>query len=413
MSTTTRTRVTDTRVPSRYFQAHVYQGSTTHFDHDTGTTGIYKSIKDNNNGNFRKVQRKGSIILSDCVIGSVERTVSPGSLSAYNPSVGGLPWSGSASGDCSEWLAGWPPNQGVNVDTLSTSVLLIKAYAKMKASGVMSGETLLTLGQTVGMLRSPFRSATNILKQMLKRKNWNMLGKRNTDDMIYRAIADAWLESRYGWKPIMMDIEHIILNAHKVREQCDLRRLVARAGASADGNVNEFAAATPSFTRSVNYVASSKVRRSAGVLYDVKSRTTSDELLALLGLRPSDAPALIWELTPWSFVADWFANVGEWIQAVTPVPGLTPLGHWETSVKETTFTKSGTVIGAPTVNGVIDWHGYAGSETVKTYDFTRFCNLPLATTPELTAKPLSTLHQADAMALMCGSIMTALSGFRH
>jgi hypothetical protein len=42
----------------------------------------------------------------------------------------------------------------------------------------------------------------------------------------------------------------------------------------------------------------------------------------------------MWELTPFSFIADWFFNIGQTISSWTPNPGVKELASWVTTVEE-------------------------------------------------------------------------------
>jgi hypothetical protein len=62
-----------------------------------------------------------------------------------------------------------------------------------------------------------------------------------------------------------------------------------------------------------------KVKAKATIYYrKLAGASLKGEILRHYGLHPEQFPALLWELTPLSFVVDWFTNVGDWIKAITP-----------------------------------------------------------------------------------------------
>jgi hypothetical protein len=136
--------------------------------------------------------------------------------------------------------------------------------------------------------------------------------------------------------------------------------------------------------------------------------------MRMLGLRDQDIPVTVWELVPWSFVVDWFVNVGDWIQAVTPNPSVTVKGSWTTTIVRTRDEV-----------GPIRATLYVGTPPATTYvsvadggDFTsesviRISNPSLPLSPQLTSGPLSALHSVDGLALLVGSICKSLRTFRH
>jgi hypothetical protein len=71
----------------------------------------------------------------------------------------------------------------------------------------------------------------------------------------------------------------------------------------------------------------------AGVLCDV---SISD--ISVFGI--DQIAETVWELVPWSFVADWFINTGDWIAAHTPNAGVTQRASWVTVRRVLTSTQS-------------------------------------------------------------------------
>lgn len=410
---TTRLRVIDERVAEHrdYNTVFNYAPFTFHDDQITGYTGKKVTIQDNNNKGFRKIQRAGGVVLSDCVITRWERTMTPTLITAATPPDGSV-WRGTDYGDHMSRLRGDPALPPLTVTVANSNVLLMKAYANMNASGVMSGESLATLGQTISMLRHPLKGASDLLVRMHKSRKLR-LGK--TTASAARATADTWLEYRYGWTPLILDTKEIIKKSHKLREKCEVRRLVARAGDSASISDSKswscVVVGSDSFSGSRTFTKT--VRCGVGVLYEVRNRTTSDELAALFGTRLRDIPATIWELVPYSFVIDWFTNVGDWLQAITPDPGVVPLGHWISSVDTSTLKRSGRYEWSNPSEHLTEWAGDLGSEEITNFTFSRSCNTPITFTPGLTGVSLSILHQADAAALSLKPILGQLRKFRH
>jgi hypothetical protein len=139
----------------------------------------------------------------------------------------------------------------------------------------------------------------------------------------------------------------------------------------------------------------------------------SNAVLRTLGLRVQDFPATLWELMPWSFVADWFVNVGSWLRVVSPIPGLNILGSWSTIIDERTTTYSGNVYIPPYAGQPAEQIGSAGSSRKSSFSLVRTINPAVATSPLLTAKTLSALRSTDAMALSIKPILGLINRFKH
>lgn len=411
---TTRTRTRNMSVPSARTERFSYPwapgGHTLVFY--PSYSGDVETITDNNNKGFEKLRRAGLVILSDVQLSRTSRTFTPGHQTATS-SEG---WSGDISGDCMKLLQYGPSNMpNSTVSQVNQDVLFMKAYAKMNQSSLMSGETFATLGQTISMLRRPFKGAQQLLGRMVKHRNAR-LGKTTKSAAL--ATSSTWLEYRYGWQPLILDCKEVIKHSHKKREDCERKHLVARAG---DSFSNSGSGSWPLKENVGGGRASegtqswsNKTRTGVGVMYDVKNRTSSDELGKLFGTRLRDIPATLWELVPYSFVVDWFTNIGDWIQAITPDPNVEVRGWWATVVAETEYTRSGSSSRPSYIPAAQQyWTGPCGSETVKSFTYTRICNQPISFTPRLTFKPLSALHQVDALALSASRIISGLKGFRH
>lgn len=154
-------------------------------------------------------------------------------------------------------------------------------------------------------------------------------------------------------------------------------------------------------------------RASAGVIYEIKSQTTSQNISRILGIRARDIPATLWEIVPYSFVVDWFVNVGTWLNAVVPDPNVTVLGNWITRVysfscvEQVTFT-----FPKPSPLGTITTTNVGSVTTVKERVI-RDCNQSLTLLPVLTRRNMSALHLTDALSLSASKVINLLKGLKH
>lgn len=406
---TTRIRTFDNRVETRrHYKWQQFNPALS--GGDDNLTGVLEGslvqVYDNNNRDFRKIQKAGGIIMSDCSIVKWTRSFVPGDI-VYDPNAN---WHATQSGDILGTLAGQVGEPTVNLTLESAGSLLVKAYANINSSPLMTGEMLSDLGQTVGMLKRPFRGASELINNMIRYKQ-KRVGK--TAKSATKANADAWLEYRYGWTPLILDGNTIIKEATRKRDACQRSRLVARSGGATSDTVTYANSNAGSYGISSSCSVTKLLRRSVGVMYEVKNRTSSEELARFTGTRARDLGSTLWETIPYSFVVDWFTNVGDWIQAVTPDPSIVMLGNWSTDVTETTTLRSAFRNKDTSNPPYSNWWGSYGNSTVKQLNYTRTCGISLPSTPELTGRSLSVLRQADAMSLLVKPILGALKGFRH
>lgn len=138
-------------------------------------------------------------------------------------------------------------------------------------------------------------------------------------------ISSNWLRYRYGIMPMIYLLEDALVG-EKVRNPT---RETARGSVTYTDTSTTSTSASGNFFRdtyTVNRTYSANIR--AGVLYR--------PLLSYnrYGLNPAEIlPALV-ELTPYSFVADWFVNVSPYVRSITATVGLKILAQWTTVFEE-------------------------------------------------------------------------------
>lgn len=379
-------------------------GSVSHPYANVSVGGI-STISDDNNGPFRHLQRIGVKVFSDCSLSRMYVSRTPAQLeSKYRtlegcieiPTFSGLP------------VVDFPTN------VESQEFLLIKATAKMNESEMLVGEIASSMSQTVSMLRKPFASAQTLLTKVRKVRNWKLRRKSAT---YARTTADTWLEYRYGWQPIISDSVTAI-RALQGKLAKDGRVLVARAGSSASNSESSSwpARILADGSGSQGSHSSTKtLKRDVGIMYRVRFVSADEEKARITGSRLCDIPSTLYEAMPYSFVVDWFFNVGDWIRAVTPTPGIYPINNWCTNIRDSVYTVSAECKYPPGYYyyPLDQYLGSWGSYTLRTFEYSRDTRIDLPSTPSLRYNGLSWKHQADALSLMVPSIIKGLQSWRH
>lgn len=134
-------------------------------------------------------------------------------------------------------------------------------------------------------------------------------------------LSSNWLKYRYGIMPLVYSAESVLLDMGKVRS----KRVTARAEEemTLEGASSQTATGTY-WNCQFNHTFKRTVSVRAGLLYEYTGSYNE------LGLRATDVPAAAWELIPFSFVADWAVNMGDYIQAITPKVTARTLASWTT-----------------------------------------------------------------------------------
>jgi hypothetical protein len=143
-------------------------------------------------------------------------------------------------------------------------------------------------------------------------------------------LANSWLWYRYGIRPTVRSIFDIMEAFQK--EITEEVRFRSKSGGYGDTDVvsgSETDGGNFIVTRSWTKTHSLQVR--AGILYEMDLQANT------FGVSLQDLPLALWELIPYSFVADWFLNVGDYISAITPKAGTRELTSW-TVIRETLTT---------------------------------------------------------------------------
>lgn len=222
-------------------------------------------------------------------------------------------------------------------------LVLAKVYADSNKAAVMGGELLATMETTASMLRRPLAGAVDLLRQMAKYKAKH---RGKTLKSALKAESGAWLETRYGWIPLVLDGREIMKQFNTSFERMRERRLVARSSVSRNLRSSRTYAdyqTSDGIRLSGTTTVSRKVRVAAGYIYTLAAEELdSDMLKRIAGMDNRDLIPTLWELVPMSFVADWFYNTGTWLEAINPREGVQGLTAWVTVVDEIVTDINGT-----------------------------------------------------------------------
>lgn len=378
-------------------------------------TGSISTITDEVSPGFFKRIKQGEVILNPV---TRSRTTGTGGFCSVLFGPHGSWGTREITADFAAHLRSEFPSGSFDSDTgyMKDSTLL-KAYAKVDEDAIMGLVNLKELDQTIGMLRRPLSSVWTLLSRMAKARK-RRLGK--TAASAAKATANTWLEYRYGWMPLILDIKSIMAAAEKIK-QGQPRFSVSRSGAKAPERKVSVAATKTNLsgmTRAMCTLTSViNVKVSSGVIYRYKDDSDSSRVFRMLGLRIQSIPTALWEIIPYSFVVDWFLGVGDWILAVTPKPNVTFLGNWTTVVdnrrQDVTNILCQLYIGTvgSTPAQTYSFPAMDGSGIYETY--TREVNRQLPNLPQWKGITLSAIHSVDAISLSLQRILPALKRFKH
>lgn len=122
-----------------------------------------------------------------------------------------------------------------------------------------------------------------------------------------KAAANVWLETAYGWTPLMADVQNAVALAMDLSESENNRLGRTKAGAFAGRTFVTTAGTTTWPQREYRKVVE---RYRYTWLWEPRSGFIPAKFGILNPL------TVAWELVPFSFVADWFLPIGNWIASM-------------------------------------------------------------------------------------------------
>jgi hypothetical protein len=176
------------------------------------------------------------------------------------------------------------------------------------------------LREALSFMRNPLRALNRELVRV-RRDKWRDHGKWRTKTTS-EYLRDNWLSYRYGVRPLVKDVQDAAHAVARTALNDEPKRQTSRGSASesfhfsSDGKSGDF-----------DFITETRVEVDveAGVLYELALGPNT------FGLGLQRVPVAVWEAIPYSFVVDWFANIGSFVSAITPVAGVRRLGSWTTT----------------------------------------------------------------------------------
>jgi hypothetical protein len=276
--------------------------------------------------------------------------------------------------------------QGVYEETYRA--LLIKAADVKVNLPVMAAEA----AKTSSLITD---AATRVYTAMRALRKGNLKQVAKSLNLTPGTAHKSWLEYKYGWMPLLMDIEgSAAAFAQGMNDGRFSRFTVSKKGHDTMSESDE--RAYPAYGG--DYVV---VTRSFDASYDCHLKMWCEvdcaftSSLQQLGL--TNPALVVWELVPYSFVFDWIYSVGDYLQSMSALQGIKVLRSMESNVNEfnylwkqpaTTFIPVGG--GVSMKQGLRD-RGYVGRHYHRGHMAVTPPELPRLRTPGSFSKLLTSL----------------------
>lgn len=245
-----------------------------------------------------------------------------------------------------------------SIDAVALQDLAItEAWSRVDTSEMLFLASLKELPQTVGGLVDILKVAHRIFK-FTRRKARHLNGTVKDRRQLARDLSELYLNARYNLRPLYYDVMAIrnVLNKKLTKPMRQtFRRNLSKSNLTSDAvEVTTINNAYFKLFTTLSRTVGTKVSVRAGVLAHVDALDYSD----LLGL--TQLVETSWDLIPFSFILDWFINVGDTIAAWTPNVKCKPLASWITTTTNTQWSTSVSSNRVTWTDGVYRWDPVTG-----------------------------------------------------
>jgi hypothetical protein len=186
--------------------------------------------------------------------------------------------------------------------------------------GVFLGElskTIVQIRNPVRSLRKGFHSYLDAVKSRASKVKRSRSSSRKKREALSDMVSDTWLEYSFGWVPLLSDIDDAAKALAESGTKFPPWKMVKGYGSERIQWRDSILTVSSATLPSMRY--SSKQFTKAEVIYygQVGVNTSSVANPQRVGFDSSNWVPTLWELVPYSFLIDYFANIDDIIDAVT------------------------------------------------------------------------------------------------
>lgn len=238
------------------------------------------------------------------------------------------------SSSTSEFGGGYYVDPSIAWDANDDLALIGRLREAIEGSDFNLGNFLAEAGQTVGMIAD---TATRVYRGIRAVRKGDFVGaatvlamkdahKASRKCSWRRSAADNWLELQYGWRPLLGDAYSA---AHALAKL--LNEPLGRTYRVRGHKALKLLPASPTYEVLDSFAEDRK--QIVAKIYE-----NGGEAVSLVGL--ADPASVLWEITPFSFVADWFIPIGSYLSARGLSQSVTGL-YCITTTRRERFTFNG------------------------------------------------------------------------
>lgn len=277
----------------------------------------------------------------------------------------------------------------------SSSFNAAQAYAERKMTANTIASTARMIAQAgMAVKRGDVMGAARALGVQPSRS----MKRRSKAGVVADSVANRWLEVQYGWKPLLQDVYGSMEQLARSRNN----RLFYNASASVRGKFPSETVTDLMDHESWTGTNLQRVKRTQDltIKMGVRYEQSCPPLATAAQLGITNPALLAWELLPFSFVADWFLPVGNFLSSLDATLGLTFLSGYSQDFRRMTTTvhHDANFRLKSDASHTVFIAAKAASETIR-YERFVMTDFPSAVLPHFK-NPVSTTHAANAIALL-------------
>jgi hypothetical protein len=312
------------------------------------------------------------------------------------------------------YLSGWIAEIEATDSSLANECA-VKALGKLADAKVnllvTVAEAHKTIDLVLGKANQVYRAISNLRKgryeAAFKALGMSISDKRNSalikgwrrrfdPNLAANNFAKQWLELRYGWNPLLMDIKGA---AEAILDQLHGGRLPwivvsAKVTSQKARNVK---------TASGYSVGSYGIDSATAVkTYKIKiwADLTSPRLNQAQQLGLTNPALVVWELVPFSFVFDWFISVGDYLTAATSIQGITVRRALISRIRELNTSYYSHANSYETISNRCTGYEFKFSSYGRSYNRDPYVVNPLFLYPPVNRDPLNFKRLVTGLALI-------------
>lgn len=236
-------------------------------------------------------------------------------------------------------------NELRNILPSTDSSVFQKAYEKAHGNAMELLVTTIEAAKTGAYISSKLMQLARLLVSVKKKAISGLFEKRaSSSKVVAKATASAWLQFRYAIMPLVLDIQGAITASNKSMLLATIIRGFAKTTDNttiALRTARTYGGVSASLDLSGDVLILDKAV-AYGEVRAIQNREAT-RFNRIYGTTQLFSTA--WELVPWSFVIDWFFNVGTYLKNITPLTGYNFVGYSHTLINIKTISGS-VVIGS-------------------------------------------------------------------